>query len=52
MAHAANHSVPERGKFQRAVAAGWASAALFLASDLSSFVGGIDLPVDGGLTAV
>jgi NAD(P)-dependent dehydrogenase (short-subunit alcohol dehydrogenase family) len=29
-----------------------ACAALFLASDLSSFVAGIDLPVDGGLTAV
>jgi NAD(P)-dependent dehydrogenase (short-subunit alcohol dehydrogenase family) len=29
-----------------------ASAALFLASDQSSFVAGIDLPVDGGLTAV
>jgi NAD(P)-dependent dehydrogenase (short-subunit alcohol dehydrogenase family) len=29
-----------------------ASAALFLASHLSSYVAGIDLPVDGGLTAV
>ena len=29
-----------------------ASAALFLASDESSFISGIDLPVDGGLVAV
>ncbi|MET3105974.1 NAD(P)-dependent dehydrogenase (short-subunit alcohol dehydrogenase family) [Oxalobacteraceae bacterium GrIS 1.18] len=29
-----------------------ASAALFLASDQSSYVAGIDLPVDAGLTAV
>jgi len=29
-----------------------ASAALFIASDKSRFVAGIDLPADGGLTAV
>ena len=29
-----------------------ASAAFFLASDLSSYVADIDLPVDGSLTAV
>jgi NAD(P)-dependent dehydrogenase (short-subunit alcohol dehydrogenase family) len=29
-----------------------ASAPLFLASDESSFISGIDLPVDGGLVAV
>jgi NAD(P)-dependent dehydrogenase (short-subunit alcohol dehydrogenase family) len=29
-----------------------AAAALFLASDEASFIAGIDLPVDGGMTAV
>jgi NAD(P)-dependent dehydrogenase (short-subunit alcohol dehydrogenase family) len=29
-----------------------ASAALFLASDEASFIAGVDLPVDGGLTAI
>jgi len=29
-----------------------ASAALFLASDEASFIAGVDLPVDGGMTAI
>jgi NAD(P)-dependent dehydrogenase (short-subunit alcohol dehydrogenase family) len=45
-----NAMVPLRGRMGTA----WdiASAALFLASDESAFITGVDLPVDGGLMAM